>query len=108
LEKGIDMKTELKTLTAAAALIVGIISASAVYAHGQSESPGSMMGQGGIMGQGGTMQGSPGNMMGGGHMMGMMNMMGQMSTMMETCNKTMQGMMEKHEQSPEAHPQQQE
>jgi len=34
--------------------------------------------------------------------------MGQMSTMMETCNKMMQGMMEKHEQSPEAHPQQQE
>ncbi len=35
-------------------------------------------------------------------------MMGQMGTMMETCNKMMQGMMEKHEQSPEAHPQQQE
>ncbi len=59
------------------------------------------------MGQGGMMQGSPGNMMGGGNKMGMMNMMGQMSTMMETCNKMMQGMMEKHEQSPEAHPQQQ-
>ncbi len=54
------------------------------------------------MGQGGMMQGSPGNMMGGG------NMMGQMSTMMETCNKMMLGMMEKHEQSPEAHPEQQE
>ncbi len=59
------------------------------------------------MGQGGIMQGSPGNMMGGGNMTGMMNMMGQMSTMMETCNKMMQGMMEKHEQSPEAHSQQQ-
>ncbi len=57
------------------------------------------------MDQGGMMQGRPGNMMGGGNMMGMMNMMGQMSTMMETCNKMMQGMMEKHEQSPEAPPQ---
>ena len=84
------MKTKLKSLAATAALIVGIISATAVYAHGPSESPGSMMGQGGMM------QGSPGNMM------------GQMSTMMESCNKMMQGMMEKHEQSPEAHRQQQE
>ena len=102
------MKTKLKKLAAAAALITGISSVSAVYAHGPSESPGSMMGQGGMMGQGDMMQGSPGTMMGGGQMMGMMNMMGQMSTMMETCNKMMQGMMEKHEPSPEAHPQQQE
>jgi hypothetical protein len=90
LEKGIDMKTNLKTLVVAAALIAGIGAASAVYAHGDEESSGSMMGQGGMM------QGNPGNMM------------GQMSTMMETCNKMMQGMAKKHEQSPEAHPQQQE
>ena len=70
------MKTNLKTLVAAAALIAGIGAASAVYAHEDQESSGSMM--------------------------------GQMSTMMETCNEMMQGMMEKHEQSPEAHPQQQE
>ncbi len=95
------MKTKLKTLAAAAALIAGIGTASAVYAHEDEESSGSMMGQGGMM------QGSPDNMMSGGHMMGMMNMMGQMSTMMETCNKMMQGMTKKHEQSPELHPQQQ-
>ncbi len=86
------MKTNLKTLVAAAALIAGIGATSAVYAHEDEESSGSMMGQGGMM------QGNPGNMM---------NMMGQMNTMMETCNKMMQGMMEKHEPSPEAHPQQQ-
>ena len=90
------MKTNLKTLVATAALIAGIGAASAVYAHEDQESSGSMMGQGGMM------QGSPGNMM------NMMNMMGQMSTMMETCNKMMQGMMEKHEQSPDSHSQQQE
>ncbi len=86
------MKTNLKTLVATAALIAGIGAASAVYAHEDEASSGSMMGQGGMM------QGSPGNMM---------NMMGQMSTMMESCNKMMQGMMEKHEQSPEAQPQKQ-
>ena len=96
------MKTKLNTLAAAAALIAGIFFGSAVYAHEDNKSSGSMMGQGGMM------QGSPDNMMGGGNMTGMMNMMGQMSTMMETCNKMMQGMMEKHERSPEAHPQQQE
>ena len=70
------MKANFKTLVATAALIAGIGAASAVYAHEDQASSGSMM--------------------------------GQMSTMMETCNKMMQGMMEKHEPSPEAHPQQQE
>ncbi len=64
------MNTKLKTPTAAAALIAGIISASAVYAHGPSESPGST------------------------GMMGMMNMMGQMNQMMNTCNTMMQTMMQ--------------
>ncbi len=95
------MKTKLKTLAAAAALITGISAASAVYADGDRNTSGSMMDQDGMT------QGGPGNMMGGGNMMGMMNMMGQMSTMMESCNKMMQGMMEKHEQSPESHPQKQ-
>ncbi len=75
------MNTKLKTPTAAAALIAGIISASAVYAHGPSESPESTMGQGGMMGQGDMNQGG---------MMGMMNMMGQMNQMMNTCNTMMQ------------------
>ena len=39
------MKTNLKTLVAAAALIAGIGAASAVYAHEDQESSGSMMGQ---------------------------------------------------------------
>ncbi len=47
------MKTNLKTLVAAAALIAGIGAASAVYAHEDEESSGSMMGQGGMT------QGSP-------------------------------------------------
>jgi hypothetical protein len=49
------MKTKLKTLAAAAALITVIISVPAVYADGTSKSPGSMMDQGGMMGQGGMM-----------------------------------------------------
>ena len=53
LEKGTDMKIQLKTLAAVAVLIAGIISAPAVYADGTSKSPGSMMGQGGMMGHGG-------------------------------------------------------
>jgi uncharacterized membrane protein len=69
------MKTNLKTLVAAAALIAGIGASSVVYAHEDEASSGPMM--------------------------------GQMSTMMEACNKMMQGMAKKHEQSPEAHPQQQ-
>jgi hypothetical protein len=45
LEKGIDMRTDLKTLVTAAALIAGIGAASAVYAHEDQASSGSMMGQ---------------------------------------------------------------
>lgn len=100
LEKGTDMKIQLKTLAATAALIAGIISAPAAHADGKSKSPGSMMGQGGMM-QGGQM--SPGMTQGGqmgqGGMMGMMNMMGQMSQMMATCNQMMQAMMKNHDSS---------
>ena len=90
LEKGTDMKIQLKTLAAVAVLIAGIISAPAVYADGTSKSPGSMMGQGGMMGHGGQ-----GGQMGQG---GMMNMMGQMDQMMATCNQMMQAMMQQHQQ----------
>jgi hypothetical protein len=45
LEKGIDMKTNFQTLVATAALIAGIGAASAVYAHEDQASSGSMMGQ---------------------------------------------------------------
>ena len=68
------MRTQLKTLAVAAALVAGFAAAPAVYAH-QS-------------------QGSQGSMMGGGNMMGMM---GQMNEMIGTCNKIMQGMMKNHD-----------
>jgi hypothetical protein len=45
LEKGIDMKTNFQTLVATAALIAGIGAASAVYAHEDQASSGSIMGQ---------------------------------------------------------------
>ncbi len=98
------MKLNMKTLAVTSALVIGLGGAPLVYAHGTGGSQGSMMGQG-MMGQGGMMQGGQGGQMGQG---GMMNMMGQMSQMMETCNKLMQGAMEKRDQAPEAPPQQQE
>jgi hypothetical protein len=75
LEKGTGMKTKLKTLAAAAALITVIISVPAVYADGTSKSPGSMMDQGG--------------------------MMGQMNQMMGTCNQMMQAMMPHQQEKPQ-------
>ena len=66
------MKSNMKTLAAAAALVIGLAGAGGAYAHGNGGSQGSMMGQG-MMGQGG--------------------MMGQMNQMMKTCSKMMQGMM---------------
>ena len=94
------MRKSLKTLGVVSALVAGIAAAPALYGHESQSSQGSMMGRSG------TMQGGPGSMMGGGNMMGMMNMMGQMSTMMENCNKMMQGMTEKHDHAREAPPQQ--
>jgi hypothetical protein len=116
LEKGTDMKIQLKTLAATVALITGIISAPAAHADGDGKSMGSMMGQGGMM-QGGQMMGSqtqpgqmmqgqmsPGMMQGGqGGQMGqggMMGMMGQMSQMMGTCNQMMQAMMQHPQENP--------
>ncbi len=46
-------------------------------------------------------------MMDHGGMTSMMGHMSQMSQMLETCNKLMQGAMEKRDQAPEAPPQQQ-
>ncbi len=94
------MRKSLKALFVASALAAGLAAAPTVFAH-ETQAPqsptmghGSMMGQGGMMGRGG--------MTGQGGMMGMMHMMGQMSQMMETCNKMMQGTMEKPDQAPEA------
>jgi hypothetical protein len=95
------MNNRLKTLAAVAALIVGIVSAPAAYAHETSNTPASMMDQGGMM-QGGHMgkdshggQGGQGGHMGkGGHG----GMMGQMSQMMATCSTMMQAMMQHHQE----------
>jgi hypothetical protein len=79
------MPRNLKTVVAVSALIGGLLTAPALYAHGTG---------GGMMG--GMMQGRQGNMMGQGGMMegmmGMMNMMREMSGMMEDCSAMMQGM----------------
>jgi hypothetical protein len=92
------MNNRLKTLVAAAALIVGITSAPAAYAHETSNTPGSMMDQGEMM-QGGHMgkdsHGGHGGYMGkGGHG----GMMGQMSQTMATCSTMMQAMMQHHQE----------
>ncbi len=80
------MRKSLKTIAAASALIVGLTTASVLYAQ---EGPSGTMGGA----PGGTMGGNADAMMGGtsGAMMGMM---GQMDRMAQNCNKIMasQGM----------------
>ncbi|MCH8999731.1 MAG: hypothetical protein IID48_15925 [Proteobacteria bacterium] len=83
------MRKSLKALIVASTLAAAVAVAPTLSAH-ETQNP-----QGPTMGQG---------MMG---MMGSGGMMGQMSRMMETCNKMMQGAMEKHDPAPEAPPQQQ-
>ena len=90
LDRGTDMKNRLKTLAAAAALIAGITSAPAAYAHETSKPPTSTMDQGGMMGPGGH-----GGQMGQGGQGGQME---QMSRMMATCNTMMQAMMQHHQE----------
>jgi hypothetical protein len=89
------MRKSLKALIVASTFAAAVAVAPALSAHETQNPQGPTMGQG-MMGQGGMM----------GHG-GMMSMMGQMSQMMETCNKMMQGAMEKHDPAPEAPPQQQ-
>ncbi len=82
------MRKSLKALFVASAFVAGIAAAPTLYAHDSQASQGSTMGLG---------------MMGGGSMMGggnMMNMMSQMSEMMETCNKMMQDMTQRHQEGP--------
>ena len=83
------MRKSLKGLIVASTFAAAIAVAPVLSAH-ETQNP-----QGPTMGQG---------MMG---MMGSGGMMGQMSRMMETCNKVMQGAMEKRGQAPEAPPRQQ-
>ncbi len=86
------MRKSLKALIVASALAAAAIVAPALSGH-ETQNP-----QGPTMGQG---------MMDHGGMMSMMGHMSQMSQMLETCNKLMQGAMEKRDQAPEAPPQQQ-
>jgi hypothetical protein len=89
LNKGTNMKTQLKALAAAAVLITGIISSPAAYADQTKKSPGSTMGN---QMQSGQM--SPDMMKNNQNgMMGMMGMMMQMNQMMATCNTMMQSAM---------------
>lgn len=91
------MKTQLKTLAMATALVVGLATSSIIYAQESESANGSTMDQG-TMGSG--MMGQDG-MMGGGGMMGMMTMMGQMNQMMATCNNMMQAMMPDSQGAPQ-------
>ncbi len=83
------MRKSLKALIVASALAAGVAVAPTLSAHETQNPQGPTMGQG-MMDHG-----------------GMMSMMGHMSQMLETCNKLMQGAMEKRDQAPEAPPQQQ-
>lgn len=108
------MRTHMKTLLVASALVAGL-GAAPLYADSNNVAEGTktvqpahngammgksgMAGQKGMMGQG-AMQGQMG-MMGQGDlgqpgMMGMMKMMGQMGEMMKTHTKFMQTMLEQH------------
>ena len=84
------MRKSLKAFIVASALAAGVAVAPALQAHEAQNPQGPTLGHGSMMGQG-----------------GMMTMMGQMSQMMKTCNKMMQGAMNKPGQAPEAQPQQQ-
>ena len=88
------MRKSLKAFIVASTLAAGVAVAPALSAHETQTPQGPTMGHGGMMGSGG--------------MMNMMGQMGQMSQMMETCNKLMQGAMEKRDRAPEAPPRQQE
>ena len=83
------MRKSLKALIVASALAAGVAVAPTLSAHETQNPQGPTMGQG-MMDHG-----------------GMMGHMSQMSQMLETCNKLMQGAMEKRDQAPEAPPQQQ-
>ncbi len=93
------MRKSLKALIVASALAAGVAVAPTLSAHETQNPQGPTMGRG-MMGQG---------MMGHGAMMGMMEHMGRMSQtsqMLETCNKFMQGAVEKRDKAPEAPPRQ--
>jgi len=84
------MRTPLKILIAASALVIGITAAPALYAKGAKDTPStqtSPMGHDGMMGRG--------SMMGHGDMMDDCDMKG-MKKMMEKHSKMMQSMMEMH------------
>lgn len=87
------MRKSLKTIAAASALILGLTTASALYAQdalggATGGAPGGPMG-----GPGAMMGGNAGGMMGpgmmGSGMMGMMGQMGQMGRMAQNCNEIM-------------------
>lgn len=91
------MRTPLKTLMIASALVAGIATAPALYAQSPEDTPSpqvSPTGHGNMMGHDNTM--GQGNKTDQGNKTGMMKMMGQMSQMMKTHDKMMQTMMDAH------------
>ena len=96
------MRKSLKALIVASALAAGVAVAPTLSAHETQNPQGSRMGQG-MMGHGGMMR-----MMEHMSQMSQMSQASQMSQMLETCNKFMQGAMDKRGQAPEAPSQQQE
>lgn len=77
------MRKLTKALLPASILAAGVMTASSLYAQGDEDSPGSMMGRG-MMGDK-----SSKDEKGMGDMMGMMKMMKQRSQMMDHCNNMM-------------------
>ena len=83
------MRKLTTTLTFASIFFAGVMTAPSLYAQGNHDSSGSMMGNG-VMGDKNTNEknsNNDGGMMG--DMMGMMKMMTQMSQMMDRCNNMM-------------------
>jgi hypothetical protein len=91
----VEMRKSLKALVVASALAAAVAVAPTLSAHETQNPQGPTMGHG-MMGHGG-MKG----------MMEHMSRMSQTSQMLETCNKFMQGAVEKRDQAPEAPPRQQ-
>jgi len=94
------MRTSLKILTVATALIVGIAAAPAIYAQSTGTTTAPMMDKGkmpmGQMGEGNMPMGQKGQMGEGNMPMGQGNMMAMMKQMMKKHNGMMETMMKDH------------
>ncbi|GMQ77211.1 MAG: hypothetical protein BMS9Abin01_2533 [Gammaproteobacteria bacterium] len=95
------MRTGLKTLITASALVAGIAAAPLLYAQSAEDTPGTQaapMGHDKTKGHGGMM--GQGDKTGQGNMMGMMMSDQMMDQMIEAHDKMMKAMMEAHDAAP--------